>query len=727
MPAVRCSQAMVPLLLAAMLWHAPATLRVPNGESRTLELPAVAGPARLVFRAHAEHWRPAGSNPLLRILVNDQAVGLMRDRRTARLASQSTSVPARHDALRPFDFGRWRVPQGPVASDEIAIDVSDLLTPDAPARLTLEAAPAGSLGPTPLVIDDLRLESAPPVVLTPPSPDWRTPRLDLPAPPRFEVESARNRVLVSWQGEHREIRTVVTGGAHDRQRQVERFADRIEVRDTITNTTDAVIGLHVRHAVVTDASWLHLGGRPDPDVADAYSPWNPTVFTPVGSGGLGLVAEDDVFRQQLFVDFEVASGTIGMRTDLLCLAPGERQTMVWSIYPVRTPSYWDFINAVRADWRVNRTVPGSFIWFTPDAILGTPPDKLRTALARQGTAVASMFGGWVDPRRSERPPVIGFGTAVLGATFAPYRERLRRAVQQLKDARPGVRVLLYFDSQRDSSPDAARRFADSLLVGLDGRPESVDWAGEFTPSLGMVPTAGNSYGRALREVVAAMRELGADGLYWDEMDGVDYRAPRVTTHAWDGRTCALAADGTVEMKLGLVNLLSDAVKSEYADTGMLLGNVPPTTRRFTERADLRMVEAESSEPWGPMAHLTTPLAYIGNRRDAAMVLAKIDEGLLPAGARIDVAHEIVARLFPFTPEYLQPGTLRGRERIVTTESGTHGWRTCPGAVRAFRYDGAGHEHPADWHVKHRRAGAYVRVRLALGEAAILECDRPTHD
>ncbi len=720
---------MVPLLLAAVLWHAPATMRVPNGESRAFELPAVAGPARLVLRAHAEYWRPAGSNPLLRILVNDQVVGSMRDRRTARLANAPSSGATKSDELRPFDFGRWRVPQGPAAADEIALDVSDLLSAGAPARLTVEAAPAGSLGPTPLVIDDLRLESTAPVPPMPPAPDWRTPRLALPAPPAFEVESDRDVVRVAWQGERREIRTVVTGGAHERQRQVARVADRIEVRDTITNTSDAIIGLHVRHAFATDAAWMHLGGRIDPDVADAYSPWNPTVFTPVGSGGLGLVAEDDVFRQQLFVDVDAASATIGMRTDMLCLAPGERQTLVWSIYPVRTPSYWDFINAVRADWRVNRTVPGSFIWFTPDAVLGTPPETLRAALERQGTSVASMFGGWVDPRRPEKPPIIGFGTAVLGAPFAAYRERLRSAVQRLESARPGLRVLLYFDSQRDSAPDAERRFADSLLVGLDGRPERVDWAGEFTPSLGMVPTASNAYGRALHDVVAAMRELGADGLYWDEMDGVDYRAPRVTTGTWDGKSCALAADGAVEMKLGLVNLLSDAVKAEYAaDAGMVLGNVPPTTRRFTERADLRMVEAESSEPWGPMAHLTTPLAYIGNRRDSAMVRAKIDEGLLPVSARFDVEHDITARLFPFTPEYLQPGTLRGRERIVTTQSGTHGWRSCPGSVRALRYDAAGHEQRAtdDWHVKRRRGGAYVRVRLAAGEAAIIECDRAPH-
>lgn len=715
---------MVPLLLAAILWHAPATIRVPNGESRTLEIPAAAGPARLVLRVHANYWRPAGSNPLLRILLNGHEVGPMRDRRTSRLASGAAGD---HGSMR-FDFGRWRVSQGPVATarDELALDVSDLLRPDEPTSLTLACAPAGSLGATPLVVDGLRLESDPATETPLPAPDWRTPRLDLPPPPRFEVEADRSAVRLAWSGATREVRTVVTGGEHTWERRIEPFATRVEVRDTVTNTTAHVVGIRIRHAVVTDAAWIHLGGRLDPDVADAYSPWNPTAFTPVGEAGLGLVAEDDVFRQQVYVDFDAAGGTVGIRTDMLCLAPGERHTLVWSVYPIRTPSYWDFINTVRADWQVNRTLPGSFMWFTPDTVLAMPPDKLRDALARQRTSVAAMFGGWVDPHRAERPPRIGFGTAVLADEFADYRERIRSAVARLKEARSGLRVLLYFDPQRDSSPDALRRYADSVLLALDGRPERVDWAGRFSPAWGMVPTVGNGFGRAMGAVVRAMRELGADGLYWDEMDGVDYRAPRATTNAWDGRSCVLGEDGAIRAKLGLVNLLSEAAKLGYADAGVVLGNVPPTTRRFTERSDLRMVEAGELQPWGPMAHLTTPLAYIGNRADWAMVLAKIDEGLLVAGARIDYDHDIVARLFPLTPEYLQPGTLRGRERIITTQSGTHGWRSCAGAVRAFRYDTSGHEQRADWRLKRRHGGAFLRIRLQPGEAAIVECER-AHD
>ncbi len=614
--------------------------------------------------------------------------------------------------------------QGPTSGPRsaLALDVSDLLRPDGPNVLSLECASVGSLGPTPLVVEDLRLEPADAAPAVPP-PDWLTPRLRLPPPPRFEVEADRAAVRLSWKGRRHDVRTTVTGGAHAWERGVERLATHVVVRDTFANTTDHTIGLHIRYFVATDATWIHLGGRTDPDISDAYSPWNPTVFTPTDGGGIGLVAEDDVLRQQLYVDFDPASGTAGMRTDMLCLGPGETQTLVWSVYPVGSDDYWDFINSVRADWRVNRTVPGSFIWFTPDAILDMPPEALRAALARQGTSIAAMLGGWVDRRRPERPPLIGFGTYVLGAEFADYRRRIRRAVGALRAARPGLRVLLYFDAQRDSAPDATSRFADSVLRGLDGQTEQVDWGGRYSPAWGMVPTADDGFGRALHGVVAAMRELGADGVYWDEMDGVDFRAPRATSSRWDGRSCVLGADGSVQAKVGLVNLLSEPVKLEYADAGMVLGNVPPTTRRFTDRADLRMVEAHHAESWAAFAQLSSPLGYTGDRADWAMVLQKIDEGLLVAGSRLDYSYDILARMFPLTPEYIQPGTLRGRERIVTTRAGIHGWRSCPGAVHAFRYDRVGHEHPAPWHVKRRHGGAFLRVDIAVGEAAVIECHR----
>ena len=716
------------LVLAAVLWQAPGPIRVPNGETRTVDVPPIAAPARLVFRVRADYWRPAGSNPLLRISVDGRPVGLMRDRRTARLVGERE-----RDALPRFDFGRWRVPQGPAGGDEIALDVSDLVAPGTPATLAFECAGPGALGPTPLVVENVRLEAGDAIAAaTSLPPDWRTPRLALPRTPTFDATGDPDVLRVTWGGRTREIRTVVVGGPHEVERRIERFPTHVTVIDTFFNDGSEAIGLRVRHAFHAESPWIHLGGRLDPDVADAYSPWNPTVFAAgIGAngkpaGGLGLVAEDDVFRQQLYVDFEAADDTVGMRTDMLCLGPRRRYTMAWSVYPTRSPSYWDFIDTVRSDWQVDYPIQGSFVWFTPDAVLAMPPDRLAAALARQGTAIASMFGGWVDPKRRERPPIIGFGTAVLGDAFAAYRTRIAEAVRRLKAARPGLLAFLYFDAQRDSSPDAERRFADGLLRDDAGHPERVDWGGRYSASFGVVPTVDNRIGTALRDVVRAMGDLGADGLYWDEMDGVDFRAPRVTSGAWDGHSCTLGDDGRVEAKVGLVNLLSQFAKLGYAanagSAGVILGNVPPTTRMFTQRSDLRMVEAQNDRaPWGPMAHLTTPLAFVGEHGDFATARAKIDEGLLPVTAGFDVAHDMTARLFPFTPEYLQPGTLRGRERIVTTQAGVHGWRHCAGDVRAFRYDPVGREHVADWRVKRLQGGAYVRVRLEKDEAAIVEC------
>jgi len=408
---------------------------------------------------------------------------------------------------------------------------------------------------------------------------------------------------------------------------------------------------------------------------------------------------------------------------MLCLAPGDTYTLTWSIYRTRTDNYWDFINTVRQDWGVNRTVPGSYVWFAPDQVLSMSPAQLHKALGLQKVAIASMYGGWVDPMRQAEPPLIGFGTFVMSGEFTNFRTRIRDAIDRIKHARPGIAALAYFNSQRDSTPDAPARYGDSLLTQQGATPEHTDWGGRYSTTWSMVPTDSNTFGRAMQSVAKASRDLGADGLYWDEMDGVDYRAPRITTSRWDHHTCLLTDQGDVKAEVGLANLLSESVKLDYAGTGLILGNTPPTTRHFQERPDIRIVEAHHQERWGAFAHLTTPLGYIGTeRKDWAMVLERLDEPLLIAGTQFDYPFDLIARMFPFTPDYIQSGTLRGRERIITSRSGTHGWPGYSGPIRGFRYDRWGKEHEASWHTKSRPDGVRVRVRLRPGEAAIIERD-----
>src|SRR5262249_12864095 len=240
-------------------------------------------------------------------------------------------------------------------------------------------------------------------------------------------------------------------------------------------------------------------------------------------------------------------------------------------------------------------VPGSYVWFSPDAVLAMDADRLRAALERQGVGIASSSGGWVDPRRAERPPLIAFGSFVMSPEVASYRDRLPHAVAKLKAARPSLRVLLYFDAQRDSSPDAPARFHDSALTRR-GEVDSTDWGGKFSRAWSMVPTTDNAFGTAMAKVAHEMRALGADGLYWDEIDCVEYGARRLTEDAWDKRSCRLGPDGGVQKQVGLANLLSEPVKLDYASIGgFVLGNGPPTTRRFQDRPDPRMVEAQHND------------------------------------------------------------------------------------------------------------------------------------
>ena len=80
---------------------------------------------------------------------------------------------------------------------------------------------------------------------------------------------------------------------------------------------------------------VRLAGNPDPAVSQYHAPANPSVHVSLPDQGLGLLAEDDVFRNQvqLYCGTEPASSA-GLRTEMLSLAPGESYTLRWSIWPV---------------------------------------------------------------------------------------------------------------------------------------------------------------------------------------------------------------------------------------------------------------------------------------------------------------------------------------------------------------------------------------------------------
>ncbi len=523
---------------------------------------------------------------------------------------------------------------------------------------------------------------------------------------------------------------VAAAGAWYRVERTLRFTPRRAViADTITNLQpEAPLGLLVRHDVDLEAhgqAQVRLAGNPDPGVDDEYAPANPSVHVAEGAFGLGILCEDTVFRNQARLSAGQKPCRAGIRTEMLWLPPAGSRTLEWSVYPVASADYYDFANLVREDWGANFTAEGPWTFFDPDAVLAAPLGTLSAQLARLGVRYACSWGGWVDRRRDPRR--IGFGTGVMDPYWADYRERLRAAAQRLRAARPGIRVLLYYDTQRDTSEDGPERFRDSLLTDPRGDPVSTDWGGRYSLTYSMVATLDNSFGKAMLEVAARyLDELGADGLYWDEMECTGYGAPLVTFNRHDGCSCVLdPASWRVAHLAGVTTLLGESHRLAVIDLvrsrgGVILGNGPPCTRELLGRKVQRMVETQHNETWCYQGNLDTPLGYAGSRTDFGNWVRALNQATLLVGNRCDYGHEISPLAFPFTPMELHRGYLLGRERILTVHDGAYGWPREAPLVLAHRFDRDGRRLPGDWATRYRAGECRTEVTLAEGEAAVLE-------
>ena len=524
----------------------------------------------------------------------------------------------------------------------------------------------------------------------------------------------------------------VVARAEDYQiHRVLRFTPRkIEVADAITNALKVPLGLMVRDEVSLDglnAPPVRLAGNPDPALNDYFSPGNPSVHITAPDGTLALLCEDDVFRNQarLYVHPASAgqSAVAGLRTEMLRLAPGETYTLRWSVYPVASQDYFDFVNLVRADWNANFTAVGAWWWgFNPDAVLAMPLDELRAKLERQGIRYATIGGGWID--RTKDPKRIGFGTGVMDAYWDDYRRRVREAGDKLRQAVPGLKVLAYYDTQRDTSEGGHDRFKDSWLTGPDGAQLSTEWGGQFSLTYNNVATLNNSYGQAMLGVADRyLNEMKLDGLYWDEMENTSFGAPLFTFNTPDGHSCLLDPKTyAIQREIGLTTLLGQAHRLAVVDLvqkrgGVVLGNGPTTGKALLNTKIQRMVESQHNDHWSYEGNLQTPLGYISSYTKWENYVRLFNLAMLPVAIGLDQPHDISRHLFPFTPVELHSGYLLGKERIVTTHDGNYGWDG-PFRYRLWIYDeqGKAREAAPAW----QNATGRVAVAVPAGGAVVME-------
>lgn len=515
------------------------------------------------------------------------------------------------------------------------------------------------------------------------------------------------------------------------ERRVRVTGRRVEVLDSITNAHGgAPLGLMLRHELSLpgkDVPPVRIAGNPDPEVNEYYSPGNPSVHVALPDCGIGLICEDDLFRNQARLYFaDPMTGrppVVGLRTDMLRLAPGETYTVRWSVYPLASSDYYDFINLVRADWGANTKVEGAWLWgYDPDAVLAMKDRELRDQFDRLGIRIAIVGGGWID--RTSNPRRIGFGAGVLDDYWKDYRRRIRESAVKIRRACPGARVLVYYNSQRDTSERGPERFRDSWLADSAGRLQSTDWNGRFNPAYSMVATMENSFGAAMLEVADRyMEELKADGLYWDEMESTRFGAPEIAYNLPDGHSCLIdVKTHTISREIGITPLLGEShrlavIQRVRKKGGLILGNGPACTRSMLASGIQRMVEIQHNDVWSYEGNLQTPLGYLSTRKTAEDTVRALKQACLPVAQAYE--GQAAARFFPFTPVELHPGYLLGRERIIAAHPGNYGWRDTRSLVRIDCFDRAGR--PIDDRFETRIAReARTEVSLRPGEIVVLE-------
>lgn len=461
-----------------------------------------------------------------------------------------------------------------------------------------------------------------------------------------------------------------------------RFTPRkVEVTDELTNLhPDAKLGLLVENAVNLKGvpTSVRLAGNSDPSINQYYSPGNPSVYVSAGNLGLGLICEDDVYRDQATLFFDDQAPKAGLRTDKLLLQPGGSYKLQWSVYPVASNDYYDFINLVRQDWGSNYTVEGAWTFFSPDSIIATPVEKIREDFNRLGIKRACYCGGWVDFKHDKKR--IGFGTGVLDDYWADFRARLRQASEKIHQAVPDCKVYVYYDTQRDTSEGGHERFQDSWVTDQKGNQESTEWNGVYSLTYSVVATTGNSYGKAMLNAVDEyMKQMKIDGLYWDEMEGTGYGCPEVTYNVGDGYSCDLDPKSyTVKREIGVNTILGAGHRAAVIRRvrelgGDMMGNGPIAAKTILALKPQRMIEIQHNEFWNYEGDLQSPLGYAGSRQDFGNWIRALKLGKLLVGTSYGYQYDIEPYAFPFTPIELHSGYLLGQERVVATHSGNYGW------------------------------------------------------
>ncbi|MFH1919040.1 MAG: hypothetical protein ABIP48_04015 [Planctomycetota bacterium] len=553
-------------LLAAMVGPMAygAEVRIIAEERRTqspatttmaFELPAVpeGNQVRLGLKGRIDWKILAGSNPWLLVTVNN-------DRLTG---PDLINKPLEFTMLNGMDttwaYGPWwRICYAPDFTDELRTAKLPFAIPDTdPYEFVWDVTPYVKPGKNMLVIHhkkvlsqgstlvlrDIRVEFGKPVTSKGQGKVNAAPTGPVPTfvargkePVKIDVKLTNADLIITAAGRPLELHSrtsapdgkwapaqagkagddltaVWTAPNHCVTRKVTVRDDHVHVADTITNTTDGLIGVILEHRLrLTDGpTKVLLGGRPPlSETSVGGHPAHPTALAVFDDHAVGLAAEDDIFR--IHVETFREPDAIGLRDRQLGIAPGGSHTLQWSIYPVPRGDYWDFINAVRRNWGANYTIPYAICF---DSAAGASKNSIeahRAWLAKRKLKTLVSGQTYFVEDGAQPRDILAEGTAIPMAKI--WCRNVADWIDKMHKIDPSLKVLIYIHAQICTEPNAENLYAESTLLDAEGNHVTSPYK---YPVYIYLSTLENAYGKALMKAAEeTLRVTGADGFYCDE-------------------------------------------------------------------------------------------------------------------------------------------------------------------------------------------------------------------
>lgn len=750
---------------AAVLLDSPEEIFIYNRQNREWTFPAVEPNGRVTveFRHRVDFSRPAGWCPCWQIEVNGHVLTSMGTRKYSRLLNKPYRWYHKHHGYYRTDnqSDKWYSlylqnyhaadnffsPKNPEAT-RVVLDISDVVKTDTYnvirirvgglSRSFYKSCNVVDRKPA-LAVKDFKVSQLP--VASPLKPLKKTDVRITMKPqknPDFEVATEKGNLVVRIKGEKIPVisRFSVPGGgwrelgAENRLvtknykiiRKYIKHADRVDFFDSITSTSDELIGLKFQYGTNLEKfEPVYVAGDSNPSASEFAGGRNPSVFgsMPEKEIGIGFVAVDDVFRVQNISRCSERFFHIG--SDTFALSPGETRIVEWSLYPVDSADYFDFINTVRRNWNVNFPIAGSFnlsmnvysIWDRKDAQRNTRNMGLGintfgvhywSHLARTINPKYKNYtdGIWGVPRSGQLVRVMLDDKSVIEEDPVVINHFEKSCISKARKFTPEVKILSYIHNQLSVKADDDK-YEDCQLIDKKGKKCSYN--GRKHVKI-LIPTLENAWGKDfMNDIDWFLGNFDLDGLYWDEMNHTNSRI-YYGSAMWDNVSVELDDKFNVKRKISYVPLLKLPFTLKCMEKiimqhkKMLVGNFSPETRSELRYRFPRFEETYSSR-WIVLSHLYTPiqlgdmLTYANTPEDMAadMRNALFRGALYYHYLGSTGCPSLSSKMFPFTPLELHSGWLLGKERILTALSGDFGWYGENRLAQTFVFDEQGREIP----------------------------------